>query len=81
MYYKCYINNDINDPFIPDNVGVYRINIYYNKYKNPTNNRIEEEVKSFIKPLKDNTIGKYVITYNKPSSIEYQQITKLGNYQ
>lgn len=78
MYYKCYVNNDINDPFVPENVGVYRINIYYNKYIYPG---IGDEIKPFIEPFKNSTFGKYVITYNKPTPLEYQQISKIGNFQ
>lgn len=80
MYYKCYVDNELNDPFIPENIGVYRINIYYNKYTYPELS-IVEELKPFITPLKDKTYGKYVITYNKPTNLEYQQISKLGNFQ
>jgi len=80
MYYKCYINNELNDPFVPENVGIYRINIYYNKYTNPGEG-IGNEIKTFIDPFKNNTFGKYVVTYNKPSPLEYQQISKIGNFQ
>lgn len=78
MYYKCYNNNDIADPFIPENVGVYKINIYYNKYQKQD---IENEIKTYIDPFKDKMINRYVVTYNKPKHIEYQQISKLGNFQ
>ena len=80
MYHKCYINNELSDPFVPENVGIYRINVYYNKFNDP-NNGIGDEIKPFISPFKDKTFGKYVITYNKPSSLEYEQISKLGNYK
>ena len=80
MYFKCYINSDISDPFIPENIGVYRINIYYNKYKYP-NQGIGNEIKPHIDNFKDNVFGRYVVTYNKPSELEYQQISKLGNFQ
>lgn len=80
MYYKCYVHNDLSDPFIPENVGVYKINVYYNKYQYPWDG-IGDEIKPFIDPFKDKTIGRYVVAYNKPSQLEYQQISKLGNYQ
>ena len=80
MYYKCYVNNNLDDPFVPENVGVYRINIYYNKYTYP-NDGIGEEIKPYLNPFKDKTFGKYVVTYNKPTQLEYQQVSKLGNYQ
>ena len=80
MYYKCYVNNELNDPFIPENIGVYRINVYYNKHKNPGVG-IRDEIKKYIDPFKDKTFGEYVVTYNKPTQLEYQQISKLGNYQ
>lgn len=80
MYYKCYVNNQNNDPFVPENVGVYRINVYYNKYTYPESG-IYNEMKEYIDPFKDKYFGRYVVTYNKPSTLEYQQISKLGNYQ
>jgi hypothetical protein len=80
MYYKCYMNNDLNDPFIPENMGVFRINVYYNKSRYPDAG-IRDEIKQYIDPFKDKTFGKYVISYNKPTQLEYQQISKLGNYQ
>lgn len=82
MYYKCYLNNDIDDPFIPENTGVYRINIYYNKYRTPDDlsKGIHEEIKPFIQPFKDQTYGKYVVTENRPSKQEYRQISMLANY-
>lgn len=80
MYYKCYVNNNLNDPFIPDNVGMYQINLYYNKFNYPDKG-IGVELKPYIDPFKNKTFGKYVVTYNKPTQLEYQQISKLGNYQ
>lgn len=80
MYYKCYITDNLSDPFVPENVGVYRINVYYNKYQYPGQG-IGDEIKPFVGPFKDKTFGRYVVTYNKPSQLEYQQISKLGNYQ
>ncbi|VBB18073.1 hypothetical protein YASMINEVIRUS_536 [Yasminevirus sp. GU-2018] len=80
MYYKCYVDNEQDDPFIPTNVGVYRVNIYYNKYRYPENG-VTEELKEFITPFKDKNFGRYVVTYNRPNSLEYRQISKLGNYQ
>lgn len=80
MYYKCYVNNEMNDPFIPENVGVYKINIYYNKHRY-SDIGIGDEIKQYITPFKDKTFGKYVVSYNKPSELEYQQISKLGNFQ
>lgn len=80
MYYKCYVNNELSDPFVPENIGVYKINVYYNKYRYPGIG-IGDEIKPFIDPFKDKTFGRYVVTYNKPTEREYQQISKLGNYQ
>lgn len=80
MYYKCYVNNDLNDPFIPENMGVFRINVYYNKSRYPGAG-IREEIKQYIDPFKDKAFGKYVVSYNKPTQLEYQQISQLGNYQ
>jgi hypothetical protein len=59
---------------------VYRINIYYNKYRYPDTG-IKDELKQHIDPFKDKTFGKYVVSYNKPTQLEYEQISKLGNYQ
>lgn len=80
MYCKCYLNNDLNDPFVPENVGVYRINIYYNKHIYPGDG-IYNEIQPYIGPFKDKMFGKYVVTYNKPNSLEYQQVSRLGNFQ
>src|SRR5271170_6867152 len=80
MYYKCYVNNDSNDPFIPENVGVFRLNVYYNKFRYPDEG-IRDEIKPYVDPFKDKTFGRYVVSYNKPTQLEYQQISKLGNYQ
>lgn len=80
MYHKCYVNNEINDPFVPENIGVYRIGIYYNKYQY-TEAGIGNELKQYITHFKDKTFGKYVVTQNKPTQLEYQQMSKLGNYQ
>lgn len=80
MYYKCYVNSNLDDPWIPENMGVYRINIYYNKFKYPDSG-IGNEIQPFINPFKDKHYGKYVVTYNKPSQLEYQQISKLGNFK
>lgn len=82
MYYKCYlsVNNETRDPFVPENIGVYRINIYYNKYRYPETGLVQE-LQPHIQPFKDKSIGRYVVTYGKPTSLEYQQISKLGNYQ
>ena len=80
MYYKCYVNNNLDDPFVPENVGVYRVNIYYNKYRYPGDG-INEEISPYITPFKDKTFGKYVVTQNRPTQLEYQQISKLGNFQ
>ena len=80
MYYKCYVNNNINDPFIPENIGVYTVNIYYNKYTN-RNDGIYANINPCVEQFKNKNIGKYVVVYNKPSSQEYQQISEIGNYQ
>ena len=80
MYYKCYVNNNLNDPFIPENIGVYRLNVYYNKYHFPDNGGIQTELQQYIDPFKNKTFGKYVVTYNRPTQLEYQQISELGNY-
>lgn len=83
MYYKCYLNNNLNDPFVPENTGVYRINVYYNKYRTPqdTNRGIHDEIWPAIQPFKDSNHGKYVVTVNRPTSQEYRQISELANYQ
>jgi hypothetical protein len=80
MYTKCYVNNDIDDPFIPENIGVYRVNVYYNKYRYPDPG-VKDEILPFVTPMRDSTFGRYVITIGKPTSNEYQQISRLGNYQ
>lgn len=81
MYHKCYLNNNINDPFVPENIGVYRVNVYYNKFKDPGSSKgIGNEIKQYIDPFKDKTHGKYVVSYDKPTQLEYQQISKLGNF-
>lgn len=79
MYYKCYVNNVSEDPFVPNNVGTYSINIYYNKYNYPGNG-IASEIKTYIDPFINKNIGKYVVSYNKPTQMEYQQIATLGYY-
>ena len=80
MYYKCYLNNELSDPLLPENIGIYRINIYYNKFKDPIHG-IGDEIKQSLVQFKDKTFGKYVIAYNKPTKLEYEQISKLGNYK
>jgi hypothetical protein len=80
MYNKCYLNNDINDPFLPENIGMYSINIYYNKFRYPDKG-VVEDIKPYIEPLKNSFHKKYVITYNKPTQKDYEQMTKIGNYQ
>lgn len=83
MYYKCYVNNPIDDPFVPENIGVYRLNIYYNKYAYPgslTGDGIRDELKSYIDPFKEKFYGRYVVSYDKPTTQEYQQISHLANY-
>jgi hypothetical protein len=56
MYYKCYVNsntdNSVSDVFVPANVGVYRINVYYNKHRYPEVG-IGDEIKPEIKHLDD----------------------------
>ena len=77
MYYKCYVNNDINDPFVPENIGLFSVNIYYNKYNQP-NEGIYKELKPHIEPFITNNSSKYVVTYGKPSSNDYQKMSKLN---
>ena len=79
MYYKCYILNDLNDPLVSENIGVYRVNIYFNKYKDPKDG-IYEELREHIRPFKEKHFSRYVVTQNKPTSLEYQQIANIGNY-
>ena len=79
MYYKCYILNDLNDPFVSENIGVYRVNIYYNKYKDPQDG-IYKELRECIQPFKEKNFSRYVVTHNKPTNLEYHQIAKIGNY-
>lgn len=78
MYYKCYINNQSDDPFIPDSIGSYQINVYYNKLRYPAQG-IDQKIKQYIDPFKENTYGEYVVTYKKPTPQEYQQISKLSH--
>jgi len=77
MYYKCYIMNQNDDPFVPDSIGVYHINVYYNKLKYPAQG-IDTKIKQYLDPFKENTYGEYVVTYLKPTNQEYQQIKKLS---
>lgn len=83
MYYKCYLNNNLDDPFIPENAGVYRINIYYNKYRTPqdTTTGIHDQIMPLLQKFKDSNAGKYVVTVNRPNGQEYRQISELANYQ
>lgn len=76
MYNKCYINNKLNDPFVPENIGMYTINIYYNKNSYPEKG-IYEALHPYIDEFKNNNISKYVVTYNKPTSDQYKQMTQL----
>jgi hypothetical protein len=78
MSYKYYLSNQSNDPFIPENIGQYNISIYYNKYKNPMEG-IDQKIKPLIDPFKNSTIGQYVITYKRPTQLEYKQIAQLGS--
>jgi hypothetical protein len=81
MYYKCYVNNEVNDPFIPENVGIYKLNVFYNKFKY-SDTGIGDDLKQCVESFKNKNIGKYVVSLgNKPTDLEYQQISKLGNYQ
>ncbi len=80
MYYKCYINNDINDPFVPENVGVYNLKIYFNKYKAPKDG-IHNELQEYIQPFKEKYFSQYIVTQNKPTTLEYQQIANIGSYR
>jgi hypothetical protein len=80
MYYKCYLNNNLEDPFIPENTGVYRVNIYYNKYRTPQDG-IHKEIQPFLQPFVDQSYGRYVVTENRPSKQQYRQISMLSNYQ
>lgn len=82
MYTKCYINNESNDPFIPENIGRYQINVYYNKYMYPEPS-VTEELEPLLTQFRDKTLGRYVVvaTNGKPTPLEYQQISQLGNYK
>ncbi len=75
MYYKCYLDNDNNDPFVPENVGKYQIAIYYNKSNEPG---ISNILSQYIDPLKTNMYGTYVVTLGKPTPDEYKQIAMLN---
>ena len=78
MYYKCYLNNTTNDPFVPPSVGKYQISVYYDKHMYPEDG-LMEQIKPFLTPFKDKYFGKYVVTYGRPTRLEYEQISKLSS--
>lgn len=80
MYYKFYVKNDTRDPFIPENVGVYNISVYYNKY-NYMPKSIYEELKPALSDFQTKNHGKYILTFEKPTQNEYTQIAELNNYK
>ena len=80
MFYKCYINNPNSNPFVPHNTGVYRVNVYYNKYRTNPEITIQDEIKPYLQPFVDKTYGRYVVTQNDPTPQQYEQISALSNY-
>lgn len=86
MYYKFYVKNDSlsdclsNNPFVPENIGVYHISVYYNKY-NYMPKSIYEELKPALTDFETNNHGKYILTFGKPTQTEYAKIAELNTYK
>lgn len=76
MYYKCYLDNINDDPYVPDNVGTYKITIYYSKGEN-SSDEMDNITRRYVNPMRSDMLGRYVVVHDKPSFAEYKQIAAL----
>ena len=85
FYYSVYDNSYLaKDPLLPDNIGVYKYNFYYNIDAYTFNNETYDgiEIKKDFDNLVDNfvndNLGKCLIIDHKPNADDYSKINSIS---